>query len=98
MIYLAMRGRLTAFDLATDQKVWDNTYDGFCCERQEITPDGLTIVAGAKPKKILYPLGAQNGKPKRKNPGPGKGGGKKVARTRGRTGVMDPHRGPHDGG
>src|SRR5258708_8127177 len=54
MIYLAMRGRLTAFDLATDQKVWDNTYDGQCCERQEITPDGLTIVAGSHLMNILY--------------------------------------------
>src|SRR6202049_3964929 len=38
MIYLATRGRLAAFDLGTDQKVWENTYDGFCCERPEITP------------------------------------------------------------
>src|SRR5450631_467069 len=38
MIYLATRGRLAAFDLATEQKVWENTYDGFCCERPELTP------------------------------------------------------------
>src|SRR6266480_4431978 len=61
MIYLAMRGRLTAFDLATDQKVWDNAYDGFCCERQEITPDGLTIVAGSNLRIFWYVIDAKTG-------------------------------------
>src|SRR5436190_12428545 len=61
MIYLAMRGRLTAFDLATDQKVWDNTYDGQCCERQEITPDGLTIVAGSNLRNFWYVIDARTG-------------------------------------
>src|ERR1700686_3220263 len=40
MIYLATRGRLAAFDLGTDQKAWESTYDGACCERPEVTPDG----------------------------------------------------------
>src|SRR5579872_2159955 len=44
MIYLATRGRLAAFDLGTDQKVWEQTYDGTCCERPEVTPDGKTLV------------------------------------------------------
>jgi DNA-binding beta-propeller fold protein YncE len=61
MIYLAMRGRLAAFDLATDQKVWDNTYDGMCCERQEITPDGLTIVAGSNLRNFWYIIDAKTG-------------------------------------
>src|SRR5438093_6165753 len=61
MIYLAMRGRLAAFDLATDQKVWDNTYDGMCCERQEITPDGLTIVAGSNLRNFWYVIDARTG-------------------------------------
>src|SRR6476660_8124200 len=61
MIYLAMRGRLAAFDLATDQKVWDNTYDGMCCERQEITPDGLTIVAGSNLRNFWYVIDAKTG-------------------------------------
>src|SRR5207237_8347054 len=68
MIYLAMRGRLTAFDLATDQKVWDNTYDGMCCERQEITPDGLTIVAGSNLRNFWYVIDARTGDPKGKIP------------------------------
>src|SRR5205814_6833432 len=61
MIYLAMRGRLAAFDLATDQKVWDNTYDGMCCERQESTPDCLTIVAGSHLRHLRYLLDARTG-------------------------------------
>ena len=68
MIYLAMRGRLAAFDLATDQKVWDNTYDGMCCERQEITPDGLTIVAGSNLRNFWYVIDAKTGDLKGKIP------------------------------
>ena len=68
MIYLAMRGRLAAFDLATDQKVWDNTYDGMCCERQEITPDGLTIVAGSNLRNFWYVIDARTGDLKGKIP------------------------------
>src|SRR3954452_15981305 len=66
MIYLAMRGRLTAFDLATDQKVWDNTYDGFCCERQEITPDAFPLVAGSNLRNFLYVIDARTGAMKEK--------------------------------
>src|SRR5947207_5596040 len=61
MIYLAMRGRLAAFDLATDQKVWENTYDGMCCEREEITPDGLTIVVGSDLQDFWYIIDAKSG-------------------------------------
>src|ERR1035438_5134 len=31
MIYVATRGRLGAFDLTTEKKVWENTYDCQCC-------------------------------------------------------------------
>ena len=47
--------------LGTDQKVWDNTYDGTCCERQEITPDGMTIVAGSNLRNFWYVIDAQTG-------------------------------------
>jgi len=61
MIYLAMRGRLAAFDLATDQKVWDNVYDGQCCERPEVTPDGLTMVVGSNLRNFWYLIDAKTG-------------------------------------
>jgi DNA-binding beta-propeller fold protein YncE len=61
MIYLATRGRLAAFDLATDQKVWEQTYDGACCERPEVTPDGKTLVVGSDLKDFWYVINAQDG-------------------------------------
>lgn len=61
MIYLATRGRLAAFDLATDQKVWEQTYDGNCCERPEVTPDGKTLVVGSDLKDFWYVINAQDG-------------------------------------
>jgi hypothetical protein len=61
MIYLATRGRLAAFDLATDQKVWEQTYDGTCCERPEVTPDGRTLVVGSDLKDFWYVINAQDG-------------------------------------
>jgi DNA-binding beta-propeller fold protein YncE len=61
MIYLATRGRLAAFDLATDQKVWEQTYDGTCCERPEVTPDGRTLVVGSDLKDFWYVINARDG-------------------------------------
>ena len=61
MIYLATRGRLAAFDLGTDQKAWENTYDGTCCERPELTPDGKTLVVGSDLKDFWYVIDAQSG-------------------------------------
>ena len=61
MIYLATRGRLAAFDLGTDQKVWENTYDGTCCERPEVTPDGKTLVVGSDLRDFWYVIDAQSG-------------------------------------
>jgi hypothetical protein len=61
MIYLATRGRLAAFDLGTDQKAWESTYDGMCCERPEVTPDGKTLVVGSDLKDFWYVIDAQNG-------------------------------------
>lgn len=61
MIYLATRGRFAAFDLGTDQKVWENAYDGMCCERPEATPDGKTLVVGSDLKDFWYVIDAQSG-------------------------------------
>lgn len=61
MIYLATRGRLAAFDLATEKKAWEQTYDGTCCERPEVTPDGRTLVVGSDLKDFWYVIDAQDG-------------------------------------
>src|SRR5215470_10248380 len=61
MMYVATRGRLAAFDLGTDQKAWENTYDGTCCERPEVMPDGKTLVVGSDLKDFWYVIDAQSG-------------------------------------
>ncbi len=61
MVYLATRGRLAAFDLGSDQKVWEQTYDGTCCERPEVTPDGKTLVVGSDLKDFWYVINSQDG-------------------------------------
>jgi DNA-binding beta-propeller fold protein YncE len=61
MVYLATRGRLAAFDLGTDKKVWEQTYDGNCCERPELTPDGKTLVVGSDLKDYWFVINAQDG-------------------------------------
>jgi DNA-binding beta-propeller fold protein YncE len=61
MFYVATRGRLAAFDLGTDKKVWENSYDGPCCERPEVTPDGLTLVVGSDLKDFWYVIEAKTG-------------------------------------
>jgi len=61
MMYIATRGRLAAFDLGTDQKAWENTYDGSCCERPEVTPDGKTLVVGSDLKDFWYVIDSQTG-------------------------------------
>lgn len=61
MMYVATRGRLAAFNLGTDKKAWENTYDGMCCERPELTPDGKTLVVGSDLKDFWYVIDAQSG-------------------------------------
>jgi len=47
MIYVATRGRLGAWDLTTEKMVWENAYDGQCCERPQISPDGSFMYVGS---------------------------------------------------
>jgi len=61
MMYVATRGRLAAFDLGTEQKAWENTYDGHCCERPEVTPDGKTLVVGSDLRDYWFIIDAQSG-------------------------------------
>jgi len=61
MFYVATRGRLAAFDLGTDKRVWQSSYDGPCCERPEVTPDGLTLVVGSDLRDFWYVIDAKSG-------------------------------------
>jgi hypothetical protein len=44
--------RLAAVDMTTDKKVWENAYDGQCCERPQISPDGSFMYVGADLKNF----------------------------------------------
>jgi len=46
-VYISTTRRLAAIDLETDRVVWEKSYEGHCCERMAISPDGETIYAPA---------------------------------------------------
>lgn len=48
MLYISTRGHLIAMNLTTEKIVWNKTYEpGTCCERGQVTPDGLTLEVGS---------------------------------------------------
>ena len=61
MIYVSARGRLAAIDLTTDKKVWENAYDGQCCERPQISPDGSFMYVGSDLKDFWYVVNPRTG-------------------------------------
>jgi DNA-binding beta-propeller fold protein YncE len=61
-IYLAARGRIGAFDMATDKMAWSTRLDGECCERPQVTPDGRFIIVGSDLLDYWYKLDARTGK------------------------------------
>jgi len=65
MVYLSTRGHLIAMDLATDKIVWNKTYEpGSCCERGQVTPDGLTLEVGSNLKNFHFVIDAKTGEVK----------------------------------
>ena len=61
MIYVATRGRLAAVDLTTEKKVWENAYDGNCCERPQVSPDGSFMYVGSDLKNFWYVVNPKTG-------------------------------------
>jgi hypothetical protein len=62
MVYISTRGHLIAMDLATEKVVWNKTYEpGTCCERGQVTPDGLTLEVGSNLKDFHFVLDAKTG-------------------------------------
>ncbi len=43
LLYVTTAKRIGAFDMTTEKKVWEGTYDGHCCDRMAISPDGKTL-------------------------------------------------------
>jgi DNA-binding beta-propeller fold protein YncE len=65
MIYLSTRGHLIAVDLATDKVVWSKAYEpGTCCERGQVTPDGLTLEVGSNLQNFHRVIDARTGEVK----------------------------------
>jgi hypothetical protein len=65
MVYVSTRGHLYAIDLLTEKVVWKNAYEpGTCCERGQVTPDGLTLEVGSDLKNFHRVIDARTGKVK----------------------------------
>ncbi len=60
-LYLSTVERLAAIDLATERVVWERSYDGRCCDRHDVSPDGRTIYAPAFGKPAWYVINALDG-------------------------------------
>jgi DNA-binding beta-propeller fold protein YncE len=61
MIYVAARGKLGAFDLTTEKMVWENAYDGHCCERPQMSPDSSFMYVGSDLKDFWYVINPKTG-------------------------------------
>ena len=65
MVYVSTRGHLYAIDLLSEKVVWKNAYEpGTCCERAQVTPDGLTLDVGSDLKNFHRVIDARTGKVK----------------------------------
>jgi DNA-binding beta-propeller fold protein YncE len=60
-LFLSTVKRLAAFDLVTDKIIWEKTYDGTCCDRIALSPDGTTIYAPAYGAPKWYVINAADG-------------------------------------
>ena len=60
-LFVSTVKRLAAFDLVTEKIVWEETYDGRCCDRLALSPDGTTIYAPALGAPKWYVIDAAKG-------------------------------------
>jgi hypothetical protein len=61
MIYVSTVKRLAAWDLMTEKKIWEQTYDGHCCDRMAISPDGKTMYVPSFEGPNWYVVDAKTG-------------------------------------
>src|SRR5258707_2116987 len=59
--FISTTSRLAAIDLKTDKVVWEQRYDGHCCDRLAVSPDGQTIYAPAFGSPKWYVIAAETG-------------------------------------
>ena len=60
-LYISTTRRLAAIDLKTDKVVWEQSYEGHCCDRIAVSPDGQTIYAPAFGSAKWYVIHAATG-------------------------------------
>jgi DNA-binding beta-propeller fold protein YncE len=60
-LYISTLTRLAAIDLISERIVWEKTYDGHCCDRLDVSPDGATIYAPAFGRPRWYVINASDG-------------------------------------
>ena len=62
MIYVSTTKRLAAWDLLTEKKVWEQVYNGDCCDRMALSPDGKTLWVPSFDGPHWYIVDAATGK------------------------------------
>ena len=61
MLYVTETNRLIALDLETDKLLWMQAYDGWCCDRPDISPDGQILYVPALDHPAWNVVSALNG-------------------------------------
>jgi DNA-binding beta-propeller fold protein YncE len=61
ILYVAQTNRLVALDLENDKVLWMQGYDGWCCDRPDISPDGQILYVPALDHPSWYVVSALNG-------------------------------------
>ena len=60
-LYISTTLRLAAIDLKSDKIAWEKRYEGHCCDRIAVSPDGQTIYAPASGSAKWYVIHAATG-------------------------------------
>jgi DNA-binding beta-propeller fold protein YncE len=61
LLYITTPTRLAAIDLITEKFVWEQTYDGQCCDRLTVSPDGKTLYVPGNGGTHWYAVDAKTG-------------------------------------
>jgi DNA-binding beta-propeller fold protein YncE len=61
MLYVTQTNRLAAIDLETDKLLWMQGYDGWCCDRPDISPDSQVLYVPSLDHPAWYVVSALNG-------------------------------------
>jgi DNA-binding beta-propeller fold protein YncE len=61
LLYLTTPTRLAAIDVKSEKMVWEQTYDGECCDRMTASPDGKLLYVPSNGRKHWYVVDAMTG-------------------------------------